>query len=879
MPTQCPLLATYYLARPLFHFSSLSVSLHSSIRPLAYPSCLFCSSTAASRAMEPLVCVVPQSLRVLIDRLPAYISFLEQQGYSVYRQSSTRLTASQAHMLFARTQDELFTLHTPVAVLLLERKQPYAAWQAVREQLDIVYGSPDRKTAMDDIYQFFAQPDDVPATQQPKQQVQQPQQSKAAVASKLAALDSSVSMHAPPPPPPPPSGPPPPESDDEDDAMDGAFLVQPANQPSLDQGAPPPPPPPQPPSTTQPIAFQPPPPPPPSQFQWEEMESDAAVDTQPASASPRPFSPSDSPVAFHGPPDSPQALQQLPGEEEMRQESEQAVMEQKQLPTSISETASLAAPPAPTSESPTEASVQLAIQPPPTNPASSGIVVSPLARMSETKRGSFDAPVTGAVLSSKGPLDLLALPARMSIKERLAALNLAQEAAQANNDPAANGSANNGNIKPAGGAPVSGSPSDERRASLSMQQKQATLTILLAKAARLSLEKTPINGTRAIVPPTAVCPFASMAALAPNGPLPQRSSQLPAVFEYTTNLPSAALLLSAVRTQRGVLHHMTGDEDEWGQRFAVLHLDSLYLWPSADQHDEPQLMICVSEPTISLAYAEGVIEVKGPAGGRHLMAAELPDIQRWYEELTRAKIEMASEDKRKTDEADGSSRRSSLTSPSAASLAIGVGGHTDGAECDTGNGGTPLSLQQQMRQMRQASNAAGVSAVRHTKDEGRAAHKSGEDGSSGAGSVDYSDAASLHRTLQPPPDSLPHSSGTSGGNYGGTQLDDTAYLRSLLLHGALFTKYKYKRGKQRWIWCSPSLDTLYWSEEKGRKVKGQLNTNTVTGVADGCVGVKRKGVGLTVVAEDRTLDLEARDEEQQKDWLRAIGLLINLNRQ
>ncbi len=72
--------------------------------------------------MEPLVCVVPQSLRVLIDRLPAYISFLEQQGYSVYRQCSTRLTALQARTLYARTQDELFSLHTPVAVLLLERR-------------------------------------------------------------------------------------------------------------------------------------------------------------------------------------------------------------------------------------------------------------------------------------------------------------------------------------------------------------------------------------------------------------------------------------------------------------------------------------------------------------------------------------------------------------------------------------------------------------------------------------------------------------------------------------------------------------------------------------------------------------------------------------
>ena len=817
------------------------------------------------------MCVVPQSLRVLVERLPAYIRFLEQQGYSVYRQTATRLTASQAHSLYARTQDELFSLHTPVAVLLLERRRPYAAWEAVRDQLDIVYGSPDRKTAMDDIYTFFAaadSTDEAEATQHEQQ---------TAVASSLTAAASSDSEGVPEStlPPPPPSGPPPAHFDDEDeDAMDGAFLVavnQPSHSPPQQQ-------------TTQPAgpavtldqlqpavdaegsAVAPPPLPTISQFQWEEMESDAVLDAQPTSASPRPSSPSDSPVAFHTAPESPQVTY-----DEQLDEQPHTVQQQ-----TASETGKAAIPSADCDERVS--------------------AVSPLQRLSESKRASLDAASTDAAPSNKKPLDLLAMPARLSIKERLAALNLTQEAAQANNDTAAGQTANSNHASKATATPQSVSGcAEERRASVSMLQKQAALTALFVKASRLSLEKTPFNGTRAIVPPAAICPFASIAALALTEPLPARASHSQAAFEYTVNLPSAALLLAADNTVRGVVHHMTGDEDEWGQRFAVLHFDSLYIWHSTQQDEQPQLMICVSEPTISIAYAEGVIEVKGPAGGRHLMAAELPDIEHWYDELTRAKIQLATEDKRKTDDADGNSRRASLSSTRAAATTIRVREHTDSNAASvadstiTGsNTGSPLTLQQQMRQMRQASNAAGVSAVRHMREETGAASKQrgrgaeeGEEAGAGAEDVDHTNAASLHRTLQPPPN-VPHpfsSTTTPAGSGGGAVLDDSAYLRSLLLHGALFTKYKHRRGKQRWLWCSPALDTLYWSEEKGRKVKGQLSTATVTGVADGCVGVKRKGVGLTIVAEDRTVDLEARDEEQQRDWLRAIGLLVDLNRQ
>ena len=882
------------VTQPLTCSPPFHSSLHCSVFcPFSYPHYI------ADRAMEPLVCVVPQSLRVLVERLPAYISFLEQQGYSVYRQISTRLSAAQAHTLYGRTQDELFSLHTPVAVLLLERERPYNAWQAVREQLDIVYGSPDRKTAMDDIYAFFAADDGEAQTATAPQQPAQPTQP-------TAAADHSAAKHmdAPLPPPLPPSGPPPPQSEAEDDeAMDGAFLVT-ASTPPMSTSPPPPPPPPpqQQPETTAAgrAALSPPPPPPPpaSQFQWEEIESDAVSNIQPASASPRPSSPSDSPVAFHAAPDSPQPPfdeQRRKGkdeDDEDEQNDERRVHSvQQQQGTDYSAQPVDAAEREQQNEQLTALSPSIAPSAAAVTAAAVG-VVSPLQRMSETKRASLDSTAVMASASSgsgnKGPSDLLALPARLSIKERLAALNLAQEPAQASTDsPAGPIHANGANLsKPSVAAPSAAG--EERRASVSMQQKQATLTTLFAKAARLSLEKgTPINGRRTLVPPTtaAVCPFASIAALSPNGQL-SLPARLPhsTASEYTLNLPCAAVLLAAAgRGMRGVIHHMTGDEDEWGQRFAVLHLDSLYLWPGTEQSDEPLLMICVSEPTVSLAYAEGVIELKGAAGGRHLMAAELPDIERWYDELTRAKIEMASEDKRKPDEAEGgssssssSSRRSSLNSPLARSLAIGVMDHTDSAHFPSSSA-SPLSLQQQMRQMRQASNAAGVSAVRPGKEDGSRGGSRDEDGAE-AGSIGSSSgaaAALLHRSLP-----SPWSAASAGLGLAGTaQLDDTAFLRSLLLHGALFTKYKHRRGKQRWIWCSPQLDTLYWSEEKGRKVRGQLSTASITGVADGCVGVKRKGVGLTIVAEDRTLDLEARDDEQQKDWLRAVGLLINLNRQ
>ncbi len=318
---------------------------------------------------------------------------------------------------------------------------------------------------------------------------------------------------------------------------------------------------------------------------------------------------------------------------------------------------------------------------------------------------------------------------------------------------------------------------------------------------------------------------------------------------------------------RGVVHHMTGDDEEWGQRFAVLHLDSLYLWPGSEQHDEPQLMICVSEPAVSLAYAEGVIEVKG-RGGR-----APPDGRRAarHRALVRGAEQGQDRAGQRGQAQDGRRRRRQQQAVLAEQPARAAAGHR--RVTVTADGGGRLRLQPAAADQADAAGEQRCWRGRGAAQQGRARavrpYERDED-VYGASATDSSitPTAALHRTLQP----APNVSSTSA-------LDDSAYLRSLLLHGALFTKYKHKRGKQRWIWCSPALDTLYWAEEKGRKVKGQLHTSAITGVADGCVGVRRKGVGLTIVAEDRTLDLEARDEEQQKDWLRAVGLLINLNKQ
>ena len=158
--------------------------------------------------MEPLVAIVPQSLRVLVERLPAYIDFLTTQGgFSIYQQTTCTLTPAQAKALFARTQDELFVAHTPVHVLLLEREEPYSAFNALRPQLDIVYGSRDRATAMDDIHAFFAvdsdeEDDDAPPPPAPL------------VSAPPAALVAEQPPHLPPPPkepfvPLPPPGEPP----------------------------------------------------------------------------------------------------------------------------------------------------------------------------------------------------------------------------------------------------------------------------------------------------------------------------------------------------------------------------------------------------------------------------------------------------------------------------------------------------------------------------------------------------------------------------------------------------------------------------------------------------------------------------------------------
>lgn len=109
--------------------------------------------------------------------------------------------------------------------------------------------------------------------------------------------------------------------------------------------------------------------------------------------------------------------------------------------------------------------------------------------------------------------------------------------------------------------------------------------------------------------------------------------------------------------------------------------------------------------------------------------------------------------------------------------------------------------------------------------------------------------------------------------------------------GAMFTKYKHKKGKSRMIWASNTLDKVFWGDEKKKNVKGFMLTTDLTGVQHGlgllcvhcsCVlpagaqGAKKPDNSFTVVSSQRTLELEAVSTQQKAKWMSAFEFLIDV---
>ena len=838
--------------------------------------------------------IIPQSLRVLVERLPAYVDFLTSEGFGIYQQTTTSLTPQQAATLFARTQDELFTAHTPVAVLLLEREEPYAAFNRLRPQLDIVYGSADRQAAMQDIRAFFATDSDEEEEGEEEEQQQPP------LPARISTPPPTITAEPPPPPPkvdttaptPRPSEPTPTQEDSPTPhpPQDPEPVTKAEDPPEAELLPPPPSAPFEAPTPSSPLPDPPavddPAPPPPAQeaeaekeeteesapavpahFQWEEIEP-TQVQLPPSSPSPLPSSPSPplTPVAFHPAPESlissPIYHDTTPAQPVV--EPLTPLTPHNYLsPIAPPNTATLSTP-AHLLRSQTSPTPSLPSHPPPPAPTT---IDSPLATP-DSKRASLtstsplpSSPSPTLPLASaspqppttKGPSDLLSLPSRLSIKERLAALNLSDTSTPTTTP-----------LPPR--EPVQRAEVDEgRRASL--KEKQDRLNDLFTRRRSMPGKGGAKGGGRPRL--------ASIAALGVGSPgVREKGSD-----EWTEGLPTSAELLAQECAVHGVVHHMTGDEEEWGVRYAILHLDSLYLLTTPEPTSPCALMLLVSTPTTHIAYAEGVIEVRGEHN-RHLFAAEMEDIERWHAAMNQAKLTYAVEERseggggEEEGGAGGESRgRGGMKeSPQASALAAALMGrsplasHHSLSVSRVSDDSPPPTVEEEIRLMKASKGVAGVAAARPASPLPDAECKVGTGHSS---PVLLSIQPTTTPAAIPAPTSIPPASPAP--------VEDAAWLRSLLLQGAEFRKYKHRRAKVRWVWCSPALDRLYWGEVKGRKVKGFLMGVDMCSVAGGCAGVKRVECGMTVIGRERTLELEAADEEQKTQWIRAIALLINLN--
>ena len=612
----------------------------------------------------------------------------------------------------------------------------------------------------------------------------------------------------------------------------------------------------------------------PAHFQWEEIEP-TQVQLPPSSPSPLPSSPSPplSPIAFHPAPDS--AITSPVYHTHTATPADQPL-----TPLTPHDYASPHAPPN-TATLHTAAHLlrsQTSPTPPTSVPHPSHSPTphqadSPLAHP-DAKRASLTTsslphphPHPPSTTTTKGPSDLLSLPSRLSIKERLAALNLSDTPASA---------AASAQAHPPREPVVRMEVDEGRRAG--MKEKQDRLNEVLGRGRRGSMEggrkagggKGEGGGPR----------LASVEALREAGASVQSPKRERGSDEWREGLPSGAELMGQ-ECLHGVVHHMTGDEEEWGVRYAILHHDSLYLLASPDPQSSVSVMLLLSAPSVAIAYAEGVVEVRGEYN-RHLFAAEMEEIDRWHAAMNRAKIVYAVEERGSVGGGGVGEEevvKGVKDSPQAVALAAALMGRSPVASHHSlsvsvsrvSDDSPPPSVQEEIRQMKANKGVAGVAAARPASPLPEQECKVGTGQSSPV--LLSIQPSNTHPSLLPltvPPTSSPTPSPPAPS-------EDATYLRSLLLHGAEFKKYRHRRAKVRWLWCSPALDRLYWGEVKGRKVKGFLMGVDMCSVAGGCAGVKRVECGMTVIGKERTLELEAADEEQKAQWIRAISLLINLN--
>jgi len=104
---------------------------------------------------------------------------------------------------------------------------------------------------------------------------------------------------------------------------------------------------------------------------------------------------------------------------------------------------------------------------------------------------------------------------------------------------------------------------------------------------------------------------------------------------------------------------------------------------------------------------------------------------------------------------------------------------------------------------------------------------------------------------------------------------ETQRLMKMVVEGSMMIKYKRKKGQERMIFCPMSLDRVLWADDiTKKKVKGYLMISDISRITDGCFGSKRNENAFTLLAAERTLELETRSLAEKRDWVNAIGFLM-----
>jgi len=118
-----------------------------------------------------------------------------------------------------------------------------------------------------------------------------------------------------------------------------------------------------------------------------------------------------------------------------------------------------------------------------------------------------------------------------------------------------------------------------------------------------------------------------------------------------------------------------------------------------------------------------------------------------------------------------------------------------------------------------------------------------------------------------------------------TQILSPDEVREILTAGDLFTKYKYDQNKQRYVWCDDELMQLRWNPQKTQSmwIKGFLWLKDVKSIRLSYDNIKSSScekfqllidrnpkICLSIVTNQRTLDLEARTPESRDRFVFAL---------